>query len=253
MSIVWTNPELRFLYHERIIEYDIRSANTSLMNYYGLASEDKISKLIEMKKEDREIAVGKMMRKSKEFALNLEKAFTDIVEAFLEENHLDRSEDIVSIKKDAVFVRNRSVRKTKFGEAVLFRPKGEYDGFLQLSKGKLEFYHQKDGHLDVKGISDELLPLHNEGVLDFISNVFAETKDWTGLQRYLKEYAKAYKERELVFDAYRQFDANSKFLVRMFEQDVLMDNIDDVTIQYTDISYNYLNIFLEVLKIVIGR
>lgn len=253
MSIHWTNQNFSLLHHEDITEYDIRSANTSLMSYYGLAPEKEIVKIVNMKKDEREVTVGKMMRKSPEFGKRLEKAFDDIIQEFLEINHLNQEEDIVSIKKDAVFVRNRSIKHTSFGDSVLFRPKGRYTGFLQLPKGKLEFYYRKGQSMDVKGIADDLLPLHQDGVLDFLANVFEESSKWTELQKYLKEYAKAYKERELPFDAYRQFDMNSKFLVHMYGQDVLMDKIDDTLMEYLDISYNYVNVFMDVLKIVIGR
>ena len=253
MSINWTNQSFRLLHHEDIIEYDIKSANTSLMSYYGLASEKEIRKIVNMKKDEREVAVGKMMRKSQEFSAKLEKAFTDIIEEFIATNHLDREEDIVSIKKDAIFVRNRSIRKTTFGDSVIFRPKGHYSGFLQLPTGRLEFYYRQGKRLDVKGISDELLCLHENGVLDFLNTVFEETSNWIDLQKYLKDYAKAYKERELPYDAYREFNMNSKFLVHMMGQDLLLDSIDEPMLAYLDISYNYINIFMNVLKVVVGR
>lgn len=251
MSIQWTNKSLRFLHHEYIVEYDIKSANTSLMRYYNLMPLADIEKISAMAKEDREITVGKLMRSSPTFAKGLESAFSMIIEEFLKENHLDKETDVISIKKDAVFVRNRSVKKTTFGDSVVFRAKGEYTGFFQIPSK--EFYYQKSGKFDVKGISNELLPLHVNGVLDFMLGVFQEASHSIELQKYLKEYASCYKKLELPFAAYRQFDGNSKFLVHLMGQDVLMDNIDDSLLRYLDVTYNYLNVYLEVLKVIIGK
>ena len=54
MSINKTNTNVPFIHHELINEWDIRSANTSLMRYYNLASSKLISKLEKMEKRDRE-------------------------------------------------------------------------------------------------------------------------------------------------------------------------------------------------------
>lgn len=252
MSIVWTNRDLKFLHHEYIREYDIRSANTSLMSYYGLMPDKDIEKIAAMDRDEREITVGKLMRKSPEFSRGLEKAFTDIVEEFISVNGLDRDNDIISIKKDAVFVRNRHVKQTRFGESVQFRPKGEYGGFIQIPG--FEFYWKTgDRGFDVKGISDDLLPLHKEGVLDLMRSIFKESNSTLDLWRFLKEYASCYKRKDLPFAAYRQFDNSSKFLVHMMNQDILMDNINEGMLEYLDISFNYLNVYLECLKVVLER
>lgn len=251
MSIQWTNRDLGFLHHEYIREYDIKSANTSLMSYYNLMSQSDIDQIAEMPRDEREVTVGKLMRKSREFSEKLEKSFTDIIEEFIAANNLDREVDIISIKKDAVFIRNRSVKKTRFGDSVLFRPKGEYGGFIPIPG--LEFYWKNGGGFDVKGISDELLPLHADGVLDLMESIFRESNKTLDLWRYMKEYASFYKTRQLPFAAYRQFDNSSKFLVHMLGQDVQMDMINESVLEYVDISYNYLNIYLECLKLILEK
>ena len=249
MSIHWTNKNIPFCHGESIVEWDMKAANLSLIKYYQLANEGTIAKIEGMKKDPREVYVGKICRKNPEFASRLEQAFTDMVEFFIAQNDLDRDKDVISIKKDAVFVRNRPIRNNEFGP-VLFRPKGNYSGFLKLPK--YEFYWNPES-LDVKGLDDGLLPLHQEGVLQLVRDVFYESKNWTELNRYLKEYAKFYKERELPFDAYREFNDNSKFTVNLGGNVLQMDMIDELMLKRVDISYNYINIYLEILKIIIGR
>ena len=63
-----TNRDYPFIHNNEIIEWDIKSANTSLMRYYNLQPNKVIDKLASMPKSQREISVGKLMKKDKEFA-----------------------------------------------------------------------------------------------------------------------------------------------------------------------------------------
>ena len=245
---MWTNPALRFLHNERIVEWDIKSANVSLMKFYNLVEPSKITSIESLSKQEREKTVGKMFLKDKNFGERLETAFTDIINLFLDANGLDKEEDIVSIKKDAVFVRNRTVKQSTFNDTVVFRPKGQYSGFMKIPQ--FEFYYSPS-KIDVKGINDSVLPLHEDGMLEFIRGVFREASDNSELQMYIKEYSKAYKNRELPFNAYREFKQDSQFKVRIIGNDVYMSSIDENMLAHVDISYNYFTIFLEVLKLII--
>ena len=73
MSVNKTNTNIPFIHHEIIEEWDIRSANTSLMKYYKLANPKLISKFEKMDKRDREVSVGMLIKKNREFANALEK------------------------------------------------------------------------------------------------------------------------------------------------------------------------------------
>ena len=66
-----TNRDYPFIYNNEIIEWDIKSANTSLMSYYNLQPDKVIQKLASMTKSQREISVGKLMKKDKEFSIKV--------------------------------------------------------------------------------------------------------------------------------------------------------------------------------------
>lgn len=244
MSLISTNTSIPFIHGEEIIEWDIHSANTSLMRYYKLCDEKLIEKAESLKKDERVIFIGKMMRKSKDFAINLENAFTSIMKEFIKVNNL-QEEDIVSFKKDAVFVRNKKITTSKFGE-VEFIPKNKYSGLILIPG--YEFYYSENT-IDVKGISDDVLPLHKDGVLAFISNIMEVYSSFNDLNRFLKSYSDAYKKRELYYNAYREFTSDSKFRVMMFGEEVLMDEINDELLQSTNIIFNYMKIYLPILKL----
>lgn len=246
MSINKTNTDIPFIHHEMIEEWDIKSANTSLMKYYNLASPKLISKFEKMDKKDREPAVGMLSKKNKAFSMALEKAFTDIINEFLDINMIDIDKDVISIKKDSVFVRNKEIKCNEFGNGdVKFINKNSYSGCLLIPN--YEFYYSND-KIDVKGISDSVLNLHEDGILAFISVLMQESNNWIELNRYLKEYSSAYKKRLLPFNAYREFTSLSKFRVNLYGSEVMMDEIDEDLIEDTNISYNYLKIFLPALK-----
>lgn len=246
MSINKTNTTLPFIHHEYIEEWDIKSANTSLMRYYDLVNDKVVSKFEDMKKQDREVAVGMYCKKHKDFTIALEKAFTDIIEEFIIANNLDPENDIISIKKDALFVKNRRIQNNEFGNGtVRFVKKNSYSGCLLIPQ--YEFYYNKD-NIDVKGISDSVLSLHEDGTLAFISMMMQESNNWIELNEFMKEYAIAYKNRQLPFNAYREFSSTSKFRVNLYGNEVLMDDIDEELIDDTVISFNYIKIYLEALK-----
>jgi hypothetical protein len=216
------------------------------MKYYKLANPKIISKLEKMDKRDREVSVGMLIKKNREFANALEKAFTDIIEEFITVNMIDSEIDIISIKKDAVFIKNKNIKYNEFGNGdVKFIKKNSYTGCILIPN--YEFYYAKD-KIDVKGLSDEVLPLHQDGTLAFISTLMQESNNWNELNQFMKEYSYAYKMRELPFNAYREFTSSSKFRVNMFGNELMMDEIDEEMIESTDISYNYIKIFLPTLK-----
>lgn len=258
MSIHKTNTRDRFIHHELIEEWDIRSANTSLMRKNKLIPSYQIDRLESLPKDQREIKVGLMIQKNKDFGMALEEAFTLIINEFIEANRLDPENDIVSIKKDAVFVRSRELRRNEFGDditdqngvtraPVQFVRKNQYTGFLYLPQ--YEIYYGPQG-FTIKGIADESVPLHQDGMLYLFESVFNLSRDWVEMNAFLKEYAKFYKERDLEFNAYREFTSDSKFRVNMFGNVVTMDNIDEELLELTDISYNYEHVFLELLRVV---
>ena len=244
MSINKTNKDIPFIHHEMIEEWDIRSANTSLMRYYNLVDMKNIEKFEKMSKSDREINVGLFLKNNRDVSNALEKSFTDIIYEFINSNELEPSSDIISIKKDAIFVRNKVIHNNIFGE-VEFVKKNTYTGCLLLPK--YEFYYSST-NIDVKGISNESLKLHEDGILSFVSLLMKESKNWVDLNVFMKDYAKAYKNRDLTFNSYREFNSNSKFKVNLFNNYVYMDYIDEDLLEDTDISFNYMNIYLPTLK-----
>lgn len=237
-----TNRDYPFIHNNEIIEWDIKSANTSLMRYYNLQPNKIIDKLASMPKSQREISVGKLMKKDKEFAKALEESFNKIIQEFMDTNNLTW-DDIVSVKKDAVFVKNHGIQKSEFG-AVHFIPKNQYKHVLLLPKYEIYISNEK---IDVKGIPDEKVALHKNGMLDFINTALDSADNFISMQKFFKEYVTAYKLKELEFDSYREFNPDSLFTIGG-EFPMRVEDMIEEDMEFLDISYNYINVIIPTIQ-----
>ena len=238
----FTNKNIMYLFNRTIYEYDIHSADINLCIYYGLLPKDMIEKISKMDKIRRVVKIGNM-QKDKDFRDKLKNAFSKIRKEFYEANCLDIV-DIIAVKKDAIFT-TKKCDITKFGN-VEFQVKNIYTSFIQLNN--LEFYYAHE-KCDVKGIDDEILKLHDNGIMKIIRLFFKkmETGSVADTLIYLNRMVSSYKRRELSIDFYREFNANSKFIVIGAE-----DTYDDYWEDEKDelnISYNFINILIPLVKI----
>lgn len=244
-----TNEFLNPTINSRIIEYDIKSGNTSIMEYFHLRPITVINELKSLDKKSRVVEIGKMMREDKIFAKSLEKGFNDIVELFIKENQLD-DDHIISIKRDAVFVKDYPIKNTVFGKCVQFIPKNEYVGFIKIKN--LEFWIKDDISIDIKGINDDKIPLHKNGILNIISYIYSICiKSWMNKMQINKafvELTNAYKKKELDFDVYREFNNESMFKIMIMDRVAMMDSITEDLLDRCDITYNYTNIIVPLIR-----
>ncbi len=239
-----TNRDYPFIVNSDVVEWDIRSANVSLMEYYQLAEPELIRRISKLPKQKREEAVGRLHLKRKGFGKSLEQGFNNIVEEFMTANGLTM-DDIVSIKKDAVFVKNHAIKQSKFGDCVEFRPKGHYRHVLLLPRYEV---YLSDTVTDVKGISDDKLALHIDGMLSFIREVMYSAHDWTRMNKFLKEFVNAYKKKELEFPMYREFTSDAIYRLHSMGHELLLDEIDEDDIPDLDIGFNYEHVVIPTIQ-----
>lgn len=243
----YLNKDIEYIISSEIIEYDIKSAGFNLIKENKLVDEKIINEIEKMNKKERQIKIGLLQREDSDLKEKLNKAFVEIRRRFIEANKLE-DEDILSIKKDAI-ITLRKCHKTIFG-GIEFIEKNKYTSYLYLNK--MEFYIGKD-KVDVKGISDELLELHKEYMLDFIYNFTKtlETSERNYSIKVLMDFARYYKERELQAGYYRELSKDSFYRYK----DTIMDfslgikNVDDV--YDIDISYNYMHYIIPLMNILV--
>lgn len=258
--MTYINDGLPFLVNSEIIEYDIKSGNTSMMERYQLQPPEVIDEIDKMEKKQRNVTVGLLQRKDREFAKRLEQCFNTTVKEFIDKNGLDVDVDILAIRKDAVFVVNHPVSITKLDEFVDFRQKSKYHAALQIGP-KLEFYFTDDGEVEIKNFvtvekdENESLKKLQPGMIAFLKE-FIQIAEGTNmnrpqLYRWLRDFCTYYKNRELDAEYYREFTREACFRVRLGEDDTFYDHIPDDMIEDLDISFNYKNIIIPLLQILI--
>ena len=243
---LWINPDYSYLFNRTIIEYDMKEAGYSLIKEYELLPEKTIKKLATLSKQNRTIQIGKIQRSNQELAKKLSDAFARARNIFYTMNRLEK-EDILSVKKDAIFT-IKSCQITQIGEYVVFRPKNEYTSYLHLDS-RLEFYYHPNKH-DIKGIGKDNVAKH-EGYMSSILDSFCrrmETEGSSATIDYIIRMIQRYKMRELDIGYYRTFNQKSEFIM-IDEPDIIYDQLTNDYINDIDITYNYFNILLKLVKI----
>lgn len=253
----YLNKNIDFLLNAVIIEYDLKSANTSLCREYNLLPGKQIEEIEKMPKKKRVVTIGKLQRKDNKFKDGLKDAFIDIRRRFFEKNDIQDS-DILSIKKDAIFCL-REVEYTDFGECH-FLKKNQYTSYLYLNK--LEFYYNSkgetlgdDGRLDVKGIDDEVVRKHDEFMNTFFKTLFKhlETGSTKSKFNFLKRFIDKYKSLRLEVGYYREY--NQQSIIRLTDSDETYDNPVFIPYEHKqehiNIDYNFFHILLPIVKILV--
>lgn len=247
---MYLDKTIEMLKNVEIIEYDMRDAGFNIAKRFKLLSKKDLNYLATLDKHRRKIQMGLYQKENKEFAINLVNGFKQCRKDFFEANNIE-TEQIISIKKDAIFILNKKARVTKF-DNVEFVEKNKYTSYYYINK--IEFYYYSPNNLlHVKGISDELLELHEKYMLTELKNIFKLVERSTNQKeyiKYIKKFAKYYRERELVNDYYRELNTQSLYRLKRkyMGVDMGLDNIEDDYIDEIDISYNYSHYIIPLIQ-----
>lgn len=250
---IYTIPDTDFLISKTINEYDIRSAGYNLIIYFKLLPKSMIEYLSGLSKSDRHVQIGIFERNDREFAKKLTKSFADIRKIFFDENNLD-DDNIISIKKDAIFTIGRECQKTKFNN-IEFIKKNKYSSFHKFDNIEM-YYRSSKNILDIKGIRDELLYQHEMYFISFLKRVFKliEFNDQKTFISFMKRFIMDYKNRNLDIRYYRELSPESLYVIN---EDIVgrsdyfkagIENISYDMINNINISYNYKKYILPIMQ-----
>lgn len=198
----------------RIVEYDIKSSNITLLRKYNMISEEYYTFLASLPKKDREIEVGNLKRIDRKY-YDVERE--GIYQAMLKLVELNQIpiQSIVRKANDALFINTPIDLQYTDIDGVLFSQKGIYDSLLVLDKIIFLFYYDINGNIsvDVKGINEEALDLHNGYILTSIGTTIflLERASIEESLKYISGIIDDYLNRKLDINYYRNFDNMSKF------------------------------------------
>lgn len=228
--------------------YDMKSANISILKNDNLLTDEEYIKLMMLPKMQREIEIGLLSISRPEVKQSLSDGFIKYRRLLFEDNDIE-DYSVLSIKKDAVYLINRTLSKTQYGN-VYFREDGSYTSFYRLPN--LELFFKYPDTLEVKGINDNILNLYHK---DYFSSLLcfifqkAEREEKDILIKDLRFIIEQYLSFELEPECYREFNRNSSFRFKPhyniygsgydFGTTILTKELVDNFKEYIDISYNY--------------
>ena len=235
----FTNHDIGMIINGEIIEYDIKSAGLSLAKEFGYLDKRTIEYLESLDKKRRNIHLGLLKKSNEQLSKKENEAFIEARRLFIVTNKLN-VEDIIAIKKDAIFVSRRCLER-KFGN-IEFIAKNIYTSYLEINK--FEFYYNSR-QLDIKGINDVVYEQHEKYMINFFQTYFSllELNNKGKLIDYITNFVYQYKSKLLDIQYYREFNVQSTYRLNiMVEKNVYgIDNIDNSGFESIDIAYNYFN------------
>ena len=247
--------DIDFLINDTIYEYDLAKANISILRHYNMISQKIYEKLFNAERVQRQVIVGKLQKSDPAIAEALSVGFVEARRLFFEMNGLE-DKDILSIKKDAIFCL-RQVPYTLVAEYMNFVAKNLYTSYYYIPSQKKEIYYCNCPNipekLDIKGMSDESLKLHEGYMKEFIMVLFdiAQSNIKEALDT-ISRFIDLYRQRSLDIEFYRTFDTNSKFIFKSSPNttEVFSSSLPFVQNKdYLDISYNN-NLLIDLYKII---
>lgn len=243
----YLNKNIPYLFNYDITEYDLKDAGYSISKEYKLLSNEKLDYLKSLPKKKRTVQLGLYQREDSIFKENLKIGFRKARQIFFESNNILERE-LLSIKKDAIFL-NRLCNNREFGY-LNFRPKNTYTSYLYLKTdngGTLELYYNKD-KIDVKGISESKIELHENYMMKFLNTFFQKMESNTPKEvlQWLCRFISKYKRRDLETGYYRTF--NNRSIIELLDNDVVDFIYEEDKSDNIEIGYNYFNILMKLVK-----
>ena len=223
-------------------------AGFNILKSKGLLKPAHIRILENKTKKERNIYIGKLMKKkeNRKMSEELMQGFIQIRKEFFEDNDLNES-DILSIKKDAIFVINKTAFITNF-DGIEFKEKNVYSSYFYING--MEFYFSgKKNELHIKGISDDTLLSHDNIFVDDLKKIFSlfEKNNKSVTISFLRRYRRKYLEKSLPTETYRELNKENFF--RLKGRDLGIEYTNDI--EGIDITYNYIKILVPIISYVI--
>lgn len=246
--------DISYLNNVFIYEYDISKANINVLYSKGLIDKDTYDYLYNAERMTRQVYVGKLIKEDKDLYKQLAAGIIEAKQMFFKANGIE-DRDVLSIKNDAVFLIGKQAQVTEFG-LIKFVQKHVYTSFYKLSGLEIYYFYNnitKQEYIDVKGIGEAKLKLHEPYFLDILKDIFFGIQVHGPLvtMRILKECYNDYITLKLPIECYREFNVTSAFKLNIHSPSgagYTMMAISKEHIPMLDIMYN-LSILMQLQRI----
>jgi hypothetical protein len=241
----YLNKDIVYLKNTTITEYDIKSAGFTVIKFKKLLPEEEILELESIGKEERNVRIGKRILQYPRIGEEIINTLAEVRQDFVVMNQI-YDNDILSIKKDAIFLIRKNPTVLKIG-MFEFRAKKSYSSYCYLNKKEF-YYSSSDETLELKGFTEENKVKQEGYLLKDIKKIMMMSEKLTNEQlfTFLKQYRTKYLGRQLNRETYRDIETG-KFSVEGY----YMEDISDEILSTADISQNYINYLLPLFNAVI--
>lgn len=172
-KLLWFNPNIQYMFHANIMEYDMKAMSISVSEQYGLLDDETICHLKLLPKDQRTKQVGLLQREDQHFSKSLISCELETRRKFLESNGLDES-NVLSLHSDACIFNSRK-DIINIIDGVEFKHVSTWSSYMNY-KGIEMFYN--DGVITYKGIPKDMLNLHTLGIHKYLLNVFGKIENY---------------------------------------------------------------------------
>lgn len=237
----------------RITEYDLKSAGFNALKERQLVHTDIINRLELLEKERRNEAIGMMIRKDKSLGKKIQRTVTEARREFFEANEV-KDIDVLSIKNDAIFIIGRRLKNLEFGN-MKFIEKNIYTSYHLFDKIEM-YYNSQDERIDIKGINDKILGMHDNYMLEFLRTCFnyIEKGNYDKLKKFLIDFSISYKSHKLHPGYYRELSSKNNYqyketiLAGDREMVMVIKNVEFDELGEINIAFNYLMYVLPLMR-----
>ena len=242
-----------------IREYDLKQANISVLNQMNILSDDLYNKLKNSEKMNREVYIGKMIRKNPDIVKAVKSGITEARRLFFQSNNLDDM-NVLYIDNDSIttiqpFGYKPIIKYTKFSDYIEFRQKNSYTSFYRLPD--MDFLYFNNGSVEsfrLKNVdSNRVSSIHKGYFMDLLLSIayMIQNRQLVDCINIIRDMYNEYVTRSMDIDYYREFNSRSMYKVLntnayIYYSDVIPNAAD---INFIDISYNasILQLFYKIL------
>jgi hypothetical protein len=249
-ALTYLNEDILYLKNRTIQEYDIIEGGYSVARNLNLLPAKFLKRIESMTKHERHVEIGKYSKDNKEFTKELFEGFREFMLLFREYNDID-DDRILSVKKDSITLYNSPIKRLKF-KHVVFSLRETSTSYMLLGKKEFFFNSKTDGFF-FKGLNDWVEAKDNLIEEIKILMGFNEYKDKKFIFQYLQELRECYVKLELAHTYYRELNAIGDYRLkdRVGSNDVYFEYINDDQLEMLDISHNYENYLLPLIRIMV--
>lgn len=238
---------IKYYVNTFIREYDLSKANINALYYMGRVTQEERESYLVMSREERETKIGLWIKKDKSIYKDIQTGIFEAKRRLVFANSVEDYE-VIAVKNDAMFIAGRNLVYTDF-PPFSFKVKNTYTVYFGIAD--LEVYYGDtvdpisgfvSTNIDVKGISDEMLSLHQNGMLDLICNICykIQREDISETMKWMSQMYDLFINRKLPKQYYRNFDSFSGYTIHTYFRSASLGEIDDSMVEVVDINRNLL-------------